>query len=252
MSPALAGGFFITSGTWEVLAIGSSAHFSRFRLYALIYDACFSLPPLPHSIRLTLCPLTSLRMTPLCSFCGWVAFHCVYIAHLLYPFLCWWIFMLLPCPACCKQCCNKHLGYSAQWDPAHLWPTFWVTRGYSISWRGSQILLYKAITWEASLKFRFLGLPLVGLRQNPGDPDSGGQSGNLAMKTTTSWALLSLPSFSRWSVLALRTQCVTPLLWASSSLSRKGNGNSVWRSPPWWLQRVNMQCPVQASVPGSG
>ena len=51
---------------------------------------------------------------------------------------------------------------------------------------GSQILLFKAITWEVSLKFRFLGLPLVGLRQSQGDPDSGGQSVNLAMKTNTS------------------------------------------------------------------
>ena len=75
-------------------------------------------------------------MTHLCSFCGWVIFHCVCIAHLLYPFLCWQTFMLLPRPACCKWCCNKHLGYSAQLDTAHLWPTFWVTRGYSVSWRG--------------------------------------------------------------------------------------------------------------------
>ena len=204
MSPALAGGFFITSAIREVLATGACAHFSRFHLCALICDPCFSLCTLPHSIWLTLGPLTSLQMTQLCSFFGWVIFHCVYIAHLLYPFLCGWTFMLPPCPAYCKQCCNKHLGYSAQWDPAHLWPTFWVTRGYSISWRGSQILLCKAVTWEASLKFRFLGLPLVGLRQSPGDPDSGGQSVSLAMKTNTSWALLSLPSFSHWSMLALR------------------------------------------------
>ena len=28
-------------------------------------------------------------------FCGWVIFHCVVISHFLYPFICWWIPMLL-------------------------------------------------------------------------------------------------------------------------------------------------------------
>ena len=29
-------------------------------------------------------------------------FHCIYVLPLLYPFLCWWIFRLLPCPDGCK------------------------------------------------------------------------------------------------------------------------------------------------------
>ena len=29
-------------------------------------------------------------------------FHCISLLPLLYPFLCWWIFRLLPCPDCCK------------------------------------------------------------------------------------------------------------------------------------------------------
>ena len=29
---------------------------------------------------------------------GQVIFHCMYVPHLLYPFLCWWTFRLLPCP----------------------------------------------------------------------------------------------------------------------------------------------------------
>ena len=29
---------------------------------------------------------------------GWVIFCCIYIPHLLYPFLCLWAFRLLPCP----------------------------------------------------------------------------------------------------------------------------------------------------------
>ena len=30
-------------------------------------------------------------------FYGWVVFHCIYVPHLLYPFLCWWTFRLLSC-----------------------------------------------------------------------------------------------------------------------------------------------------------
>ena len=44
----------------------------------------------------TLGPSTSLQMT---QFYGWIIFHCVYVAHVLYPLLCWWTFSLLPCPA---------------------------------------------------------------------------------------------------------------------------------------------------------
>ena len=32
---------------------------------------------------------------------NWI-FHCIYVPHLLYPFLCWWTFRLLPCPDYCK------------------------------------------------------------------------------------------------------------------------------------------------------
>ena len=48
--------------------------------------------------------------------------------QLLYPFLCWWTFSLLPCPGYCKQCCHEHLSvcilpdhvflqvYDQEWD----------------------------------------------------------------------------------------------------------------------------------------
>ena len=35
-------------------------------------------------------------------FYGWVIFHCIYVPHLLYPFLCQWTVRLLPCPGYCK------------------------------------------------------------------------------------------------------------------------------------------------------
>ena len=35
-------------------------------------------------------------------FYGWVIFHCLYVPHLLYQFICRWTFRLLPCPGYCK------------------------------------------------------------------------------------------------------------------------------------------------------
>ena len=44
-----------------------------------------------------------MQMALFCSFFyGWVIFHCIYVPHLLYPFLCLWIFRLLLCPGNCK------------------------------------------------------------------------------------------------------------------------------------------------------
>ena len=43
-------------------------HFSRFHVYALIYDTCFSLSDLFHSVWQTLGPSTSLQMTQFHSF----------------------------------------------------------------------------------------------------------------------------------------------------------------------------------------
>ena len=35
---------------------------------------------------------------PICvPFYGWIIFHCVYVPHLVYPFLCPWTFSLFPC-----------------------------------------------------------------------------------------------------------------------------------------------------------
>ena len=43
-------------------------HFSRFHIYALIYDICFSLSDLLHSVWQSLAPTTSQQMTQFCSF----------------------------------------------------------------------------------------------------------------------------------------------------------------------------------------
>ena len=36
-------------------------------------------------------------------FYGWVVFHCIYVPHLLYPFMCQWTFRLLPCLGYCES-----------------------------------------------------------------------------------------------------------------------------------------------------
>ena len=43
-------------------------HFSRFHIYSLIYDICFSLSDLLHSVWQSLDPSTYLQMTKFCSF----------------------------------------------------------------------------------------------------------------------------------------------------------------------------------------
>ena len=43
-------------------------------------------------------------------FYAWVVFLCVYV-HLLYPFICQWIFRLLLCLDYCEQCCNEYWAH---------------------------------------------------------------------------------------------------------------------------------------------
>ena len=52
--------------------------FSRFHIYALIYDICFSLSDLLHSVLQSLDPSMSLQMTQFCSFL-WLSNIPVYI-----------------------------------------------------------------------------------------------------------------------------------------------------------------------------
>ena len=45
----------------------------------------------------------------------------MYTPHLLYPFLCWQTFRLLPCLGHCTQCCNEQWGTCIPSDPVVLW-----------------------------------------------------------------------------------------------------------------------------------
>ena len=61
-------------------------HFSRFQLYALIYNICLSVSDLLYSVRQSLGPPTSLQMQ--FHFFYWVTISPLYVPHLLYPFFC--------------------------------------------------------------------------------------------------------------------------------------------------------------------
>ena len=51
------------------------------------------------------------------SFYGCIVFRCIYvlIPHLLYPFICWCTFRLLPCLSYCEQCCYEHRAARMFW-----------------------------------------------------------------------------------------------------------------------------------------
>ena len=63
-------------GAWQALALGvakswtwlTTYHFSRFHMYALMYDICFSLSDLLHTVWQTLGTSISPNMTQFCSF----------------------------------------------------------------------------------------------------------------------------------------------------------------------------------------
>ena len=69
-------------------------------------------------------------------FYGQVVFLCLYIPHLLYPFICRWTFRLFPCLGYCEQCCYEHRGaciflnysfvwiYAQEWDCWIIWQLY--------------------------------------------------------------------------------------------------------------------------------
>ena len=79
----------------------SELFFFRVHIYVLAYGICFSLSDLLYSVWQTLGPSTSLQIAQFCFFL-WLIFHCIYVPHLLYPFICRWTLRLLPCPGYCK------------------------------------------------------------------------------------------------------------------------------------------------------
>ena len=77
---------FSTSVTLFLFYKFVSSFFFRFHIQ-VISRICLS--DLLHSVWQSLGPFMLLQMA-LFNFNGWVIFCCIYVQHLLYPFLCWW------------------------------------------------------------------------------------------------------------------------------------------------------------------
>ena len=60
------------------------------------YNICLSLSDLIHSVWQSLDPSTLLQIA-LFLFNDWVIFHCMYVSHLLYLFICGWTFRCFSC-----------------------------------------------------------------------------------------------------------------------------------------------------------
>ena len=69
--------------------------------WGMSHDVSASLFDLFHSIWQSLGPSMLLQITLFHSF-NVLILHCIYVPHLLYPFLCLWPFRLLPYLGCCK------------------------------------------------------------------------------------------------------------------------------------------------------
>ena len=85
---------------------------SKNLMYVLIYDICFSLTDLLHSVWQTLGSYTSLQMTQFCACYGWVIFHCKYLPG--GP-------VVKNPPAWCRRCSFnpwvRKIPWSRKWKP---------------------------------------------------------------------------------------------------------------------------------------
>ena len=55
-------------------------------------------------------------------------FHCVYLSHLLSPYISWWTYRLLPCLGYCEKCCNVHWGTCTFFNLNKVFPRY-MTKG---------------------------------------------------------------------------------------------------------------------------
>ena len=78
----------------------------------------------------------------------------IYIPHLLYPFIHWWIFGLFPYFAYCWQCCYKHWGACTP-SKQHLYP---LDKYLVVQLWGRRVVLF-LFFWETSILFSRVAVP---------------------------------------------------------------------------------------------
>ena len=103
--PALAGGFFTTEPPGK-----STGSYFRFRIQVIPCGICLGVSDLVHLVWSRLVVSMLLQMAFI--HCFFMAEYCVYVPHLLYPFICRWTFRLFACFGYYEQCCFGHRGTS--------------------------------------------------------------------------------------------------------------------------------------------
>lgn len=111
LSPAVSTNPFFTSVSVFLLCRWvHQDHFSKFDTCVSIYSISFSLSVLLHSAKQALGSPTWLKLIQIHSISLLSNFHSVYLARLLYPFICQQTSRVLPCPQHCTWCCSEHWG----------------------------------------------------------------------------------------------------------------------------------------------
>ena len=111
---------------------------------------CFS--DLLRSAWSPLGPLLLLQMAFFLLFSAWAVFHCVYVSHLLYSFICGWTFKLLPSLGCCECCCYEHKGECIFFNYSFVWV-------YARSGIAGSCILSAFSFWGTSRLFSIVAAP---------------------------------------------------------------------------------------------
>ena len=100
-------------------------------------------------------------------FYSWVIFHCIYVPHLLYPFLCWWTFKLLPCPGYCKQCCNEQWGACVFLNSMEYYSAIKRNEigSFVETWMDLETVIQSEVSQKEKNKYRIL-MHICGIRKN--------------------------------------------------------------------------------------
>ena len=80
----------------------------------------------------------------------WLTLHCLYVPHLLYPFICQWTFKVLPCLSHCKQWHSEHQDTWILSNHVFIWMfvqdwDYWIIHELFLGFLGASILFIVAV-----------------------------------------------------------------------------------------------------------